>query len=599
MRIKTYSNGGYSKGGFTTPGGTMTGPLILSGDPTLDLHAAPKQYVDATFASFPAGKFTSGILPAGRMPGFVGDAVSVAGTTTLTLISTGISSGSYAKVSVNAKGLVINGSGLVENDLPALPWSKITTGKPTTLAGYGITDALPLSGGVITGDLTLSGDPTLALHAATKQYVDTNVTSNLGISTGDVLTTTASSTPTGYLRCNGGQVSKTTYANLYAIVGDAYMISMNPGSGQPWVQQYQINKTQTNALGTWTNGTSYPTAVHGVNAFVTKNRVYAVGGNTGSALINSVYTAPINADGTIGAWVATTAYPISTSYVGFATIKNYIYGIGGSTGSGDVAVTSIYRAPINPDGTIGAWSLYGNLPVAMFDARVAITKDRLYIVEAYLGGGNRNNVMHTVPINNDGTLGVWATAGSLPAAISASAMIITKSRVYLIGGHVTTGGTYTVVNSTYYAPIASDGTIGSWISDTAFPIVASQASTLVTNGRAYLASNNSGSGNVSNAVYSAIVNADGSLGAWTATGVVSTPQVAGFFFATSGMFYCGCGVTTSGTLISTVSSVPITGGLNDYSTYYDGTYTVTDPANFRLPDFTSTDLFGAMSIIKT
>lgn len=35
---------------------------------------------------------------------------------------------------------------LVVNDIPNLPWSKITSGKPTTLAGYGITDAYPLTG---------------------------------------------------------------------------------------------------------------------------------------------------------------------------------------------------------------------------------------------------------------------------------------------------------------------------------------------------------------------------------------------------------------------------------------------------------------------
>lgn len=32
---------------------------------------------------------------------------------------------------------------LISGDIPNLDWSKITTGKPTTLAGYGITDAVP------------------------------------------------------------------------------------------------------------------------------------------------------------------------------------------------------------------------------------------------------------------------------------------------------------------------------------------------------------------------------------------------------------------------------------------------------------------------
>ena len=595
MRIKTYSNGGYSKGGFTTPGGTMTGPLILSGDPTLDLHAAPKQYVDATFASFPAGKFTSGILPAGRMPGFVGDAVSVAGTTTLTLISTGISSGSYAKVSVNAKGLVINGSGLVENDLPALPWSKITTGKPTTLSGYGITDALPLSGGVITGDLTLSGDPTLALHAATKQYVDTNVTSNLGISTGDVLTTTASSTPTGYLRCNGGQVSKTTYANLYAIVGDAYMISLTPGSGQPWVQQYQINSTQTAAdLGAWTNTMAFPVAVTGCSVFITKNRVYAL---PGSGPSTSVYTAPINADGTIGAWVASTAYPISTGYITVAVTKNYVYAMGGSAASGDIVVSSIYRAAINNDGTIGAWTAAGNLPVALSDSRAAITKDRIYLVGGYLGGGSRSATVYTAPIDATGTIGTWSSTGpAFPTALSATNLVVTNSRVYAIGGHVSAA---VAVNAVYSAPINSDGTLGSWVAGNAFPTVLSQSAVLVVKNRVYICGINNTSGTVSGATYSALINADGTIGTWVGGTAMSTALAVSGYFATSKYFYVFSGITGSNAPTSASVMVPITGGLNDYSQYYDGTYVVTDPANFRLPDLTSTDLAGSMSIIKT
>lgn len=54
-------------------------------------------------------------------------------------------------------------SSLAASDIPSLPWSKITSGKPTTLAGYGIADAysqtqadarfLKLAGGTLTGTL--------------------------------------------------------------------------------------------------------------------------------------------------------------------------------------------------------------------------------------------------------------------------------------------------------------------------------------------------------------------------------------------------------------------------------------------------------------
>ena len=56
---------------------------------------------------------------------------------------------------------------LAASDVPNLDWSKITSGKPTTLAGYGITDALSTSGGTITGTLTIksSGYPLIEFKA--------------------------------------------------------------------------------------------------------------------------------------------------------------------------------------------------------------------------------------------------------------------------------------------------------------------------------------------------------------------------------------------------------------------------------------------------
>jgi phage-related tail fiber protein len=53
--------------------------------------------------------------------------------------------GTSTKITYDAKGLVTGGTSLAATDIPALDWSKITTGKPTTLSGYGISDATPSS----------------------------------------------------------------------------------------------------------------------------------------------------------------------------------------------------------------------------------------------------------------------------------------------------------------------------------------------------------------------------------------------------------------------------------------------------------------------
>ena len=60
---------------------------------------------------------------------------------TLSLGTSGVVAGTYTKVMVDAYGRVTSGTNLSSTDIPNLDWSKINTGKPTTLAGYGITDA--------------------------------------------------------------------------------------------------------------------------------------------------------------------------------------------------------------------------------------------------------------------------------------------------------------------------------------------------------------------------------------------------------------------------------------------------------------------------
>lgn len=82
---------------------------------------------------------------------------------------------------------------------------------------------IKLTGDTLTGNLTLVGDPTSPLHAATKQYADSKITVVSQIPTGIILLMeTKSSGYTGFLQCNGAILSKTTYSNLYSVIGDDF-----------------------------------------------------------------------------------------------------------------------------------------------------------------------------------------------------------------------------------------------------------------------------------------------------------------------------------------------------------------------------------------
>jgi microcystin-dependent protein len=76
---------------------------------------------------------------------------------------------------------------------------------------------VPRAGGVtMTGLFTLSGDPTAALHPATKQYADRLAPA------GTVATFAMNTAPTGWLKANGAVVSRTTYATLFSAIGTTF-----------------------------------------------------------------------------------------------------------------------------------------------------------------------------------------------------------------------------------------------------------------------------------------------------------------------------------------------------------------------------------------
>lgn len=117
----------------TLAGYGITDPIVL----TSGSYADP-----AWIASLAATKLTGTILAA-RLPAFTGDATSSAGASVLTLATVNSNVGSYGTattvpvVSVNGKGLITAMGTLTIT--PA--WGSIT-GTPTTVAGYGITNAL-------------------------------------------------------------------------------------------------------------------------------------------------------------------------------------------------------------------------------------------------------------------------------------------------------------------------------------------------------------------------------------------------------------------------------------------------------------------------
>ena len=84
---------------------------------------------------------------------------------------------------------------------------------------------LAKTGGTLTGNLNLVGDPTTTNMASNKGYVDAQIAAlpaSVGVPAGTVIWTARSTAPTGYLNANGVAVSRSTYAGLFSAIGTSF-----------------------------------------------------------------------------------------------------------------------------------------------------------------------------------------------------------------------------------------------------------------------------------------------------------------------------------------------------------------------------------------
>lgn len=276
-------------------------------------------------------------------------------------------------------------------------------------------------------------------------------------------------------------------------------------------------------------------------AIAYNNRLYVIGGASAIDVVtySSVVSAPINPDGSLGAWTTNTSLPSARGGHGVVQYNGYIYSIGGFNQNIDAATTDVNYIKINADGSLApAW--VSTTPLMTPRSTLGGNFATLYNGYLYVAGGctswvvyyacNSSNIvssLHLASFNADGSLTSWSDTG-VTRSVSSMGFVAWRGSLYMLGG-CTTGSTYCYSNRTnavQYGVINPAGDVSTINTGTTLPPLGTNAGQIgrmaggvvVNNGFIYYVGGCQVTGNCittsDNTAY-AQINSNGSIGAWT------------------------------------------------------------------------------------
>jgi len=294
----------------------------------------------------------------------------------------------------------------------------------------------------------------------------------------------------------------------------------------------------------WTATTALPTALQGLGAeFVPieegsspANYVFVYGGADGANTAQSVvYRNVVEQTGALsGAWTELSAMPVARAYhataaataftaaLDTATTSAVLYALGGVDDSGST-VSTVHLARVAPDGSVGAWEEDRPLPTPLHSADAAIFRGYLYLA----GGADGSNAAvagtYRAPVAEDGTLGSWEEMDPLPEAAAYGAFVNFGPFLYQIGGEtgtsapVTSTQTNTETAEVYFArlDLRTGGlSAAGWTATEAMSKIRSKHSTVFAGGALFTTSGIFAGTPGSSENTFAVLKSDGTLDPW-------------------------------------------------------------------------------------
>ena len=317
-----------------------------------------------------------------------------------------------------------------------------------------------------------------------------------------------------------------------------------------WTSQ-QANLDQSGIV-TWLEANPYPGAIYLAGCTVYEGTIYVTGGVFNGAQSNQVRYCKLNTDGTMGAWLTATNLPVTLQECTAAVFNEFLYVLGGVHGVSQVA--TVYRAPINDDGSLGAWSVDNPLLAVISDGVAICINNFIYYFGGYQIGVGSLNCYYAL-INIDGTIGTWKGTSPLPAWRAYQGVVTYANRVYVVGGLGNSpSGATQYVSAVLVATLSYDGTLSTWSSVTSLPEAKASSICVIDEGTIYVAGGDDHTHNVA-AVFRGSINNDGTINQWIQATDLPTPRSGSMGCSWNGVIYNIGGATNVGNLSEIVYAI--------------------------------------------
>ena len=215
----------------------------------------------------------------------------------------------------------------------------------------------------------------------------------------------------------------------------------------------------------------------------------------------------------IGGWYPVSSLPEARASLGVVTHGNWLYAIGGRNSAGK-AVTSVWRGQSADDGSV-SWSNVQALPVPLYLHAATASDGYVYVIGGYDDVYYHREVWRA-QVLADGSLTSWQRDRDYPYEITLHSAVAHGGRLYVMGGVALINNQPVALNKVLYANIGAGGTLGPWQEVTSLPRSLYRTAVAATGATLYVSGGYDGSA-VRREVLAATINADGTLGAWQAS----------------------------------------------------------------------------------